>query len=125
MPRHADRSMCCGAGGARMWMEERIGQRVNVTRTTEALDTLSGVGGDGGTIAVGCPFCKTMLSDGLTEKQAGGDFGGVQIQDVSQMLLAAVKRGGAASNGSASATGGTASADEPAADAPAGEEAPR
>ena len=40
MPRHADRSMCCGAGGARMWMEERIGQRVNVNRTTEALDTL-------------------------------------------------------------------------------------
>ncbi|MBN9113323.1 MAG: (Fe-S)-binding protein [Pseudonocardia sp.] len=101
MPRHADRSMCCGAGGARMWMEERIGQRVNVTRTTEALDTLSGVGGDGGTIAVGCPFCKTMLSDGLTEKQSEGGGAGVQIQDVSQMLLAAVKRGDPATNGAA------------------------
>ena len=43
MPRHADRSMCCGAGGARMWMEERIGKRVNVNRTEEALGTLAGV----------------------------------------------------------------------------------
>ncbi|MFC5996008.1 (Fe-S)-binding protein [Pseudonocardia hispaniensis] len=97
MPRHADRSMCCGAGGARMWMEERIGQRVNVTRTTEAIDTLAGTGGSGGTIAVGCPFCKTMISDGLTEKQAGGVGENVEVQDVAQLLLAAVKRG---SNGS-------------------------
>jgi Fe-S oxidoreductase len=97
MPRHADRSMCCGAGGARMWMEERIGQRVNVNRTTEALDTLTTVaGGDGaaaGTIAVGCPFCRTMLTDGLTQKQGEGVGENVQIQDVSQMLLTAVKRG--------------------------------
>lgn len=96
MPRHADRSMCCGAGGARMWMEERIGTRVNVTRTTEALDTLTAAapaGATGGTIAVGCPFCKTMLTDGLTQKQGEGAGGDVQIQDVSQMLLAAVKRG--------------------------------
>jgi len=100
MPRHADRSMCCGAGGARMWMEERIGKRVNVTRTEEALGTLSGVG-DGGTIAVGCPFCRTMLTDGVTQAQGAGQGEGVQIQDVSQMLLAAVKRGDPASNGSA------------------------
>ncbi|MFC4946846.1 heterodisulfide reductase-related iron-sulfur binding cluster [Pseudonocardia sp. GCM10023141] len=99
MPRHADRSMCCGAGGARMWMEERIGQRVNVNRTEEALATLEGAGSSngsapaGGTIAVGCPFCKTMLTDGLTEKQSGGAGENVQVQDVSQMLLAAVKRG--------------------------------
>jgi Fe-S oxidoreductase len=92
MPRHADRSMCCGAGGARMWMEERIGQRVNVNRTTEALDTLENVGG-GGTIAVGCPFCRTMLTDGLTQAQGQGSGENVQVQDVSQMLLAAVKRG--------------------------------
>jgi Fe-S oxidoreductase len=104
MPRHGDRSMCCGAGGARMWMEERIGQRVNVNRTEEALATLSGVAsagssgsgsgtGSGGTIAVGCPFCRTMLSDGLTQAQGAGDGANVQVQDVSQMLLAAVKRG--------------------------------
>ncbi|MDQ4117372.1 MAG: 4Fe-4S dicluster domain-containing protein [Actinomycetota bacterium] len=110
MPRHADRSMCCGAGGARMWMEEHLGdQRVNVNRTAEAVETLDGVGatakaGDGsaagGTIAVGCPFCRTMLSDGLTEKQSDGLGENVQVQDVSQMLLAAVKRGDPAANGS-------------------------
>jgi Fe-S oxidoreductase len=123
MPRHAERSMCCGAGGARMWMEERIGQRVNVNRTEEALATLSGATGRsngsvpsentlndrgandtdpvpdtdqtgaGGTIAVGCPFCKTMLTDGLTQKQGEGEGQDVQVQDVSQLLLAAVKRG--------------------------------
>ena len=93
MPRHAERSMCCGAGGARMWMEERIGTRVNVARTEEALTTLEGAG-SGGTIAVGCPFCKTMMTDGLTEKQSGGVGENVQVQDVAQMLLTAVKRGG-------------------------------
>ena len=95
MPRHADRSMCCGAGGARMWMEERIGQRVNVNRTTEALDTLEDAGGEQGTIAVGCPFCRTMLTDGLTQAQGQGAGENVQVQDVSQLLLAAVKRGAA------------------------------
>ena len=119
MPRHADRSMCCGAGGARMWMEEHLGtQRVNVNRTTEAVETLDGVGasakgGDGsaagGTIAVGCPFCRTMLSDGLTEKQSEGAGENVQVQDVSQMLLAAVKRGDPATNGSSN---GSAPAEE-------------
>jgi Fe-S oxidoreductase len=118
MPRHADRSMCCGAGGARMWMEERIGKRVNVTRTEEALETLAGVavaGSDGaaaggGTIAVGCPFCRTMISDGLTQKQSAGEAENVQVQDVSQMLLAAVKRGDHGSNG-ASTTAPAASGD--------------
>ncbi len=107
MPRHADRSMCCGAGGARMWMEERIGQRVNVNRTEEAIATLEAAG-SGGTIAVGCPFCKTMITDGLTQKQGEGVAENVDIQDVSQMLLAAVRRGdphtsGSNSNGSAAA----------------------
>jgi Fe-S oxidoreductase len=109
MPRHADRSMCCGAGGARMWMEERIGQRVNVNRTEEAISTISGAaGGDGsaaGTIAVGCPFCKTMITDGLTQKQSEGDGENVQVQDVSQMLLAAVRRGDPAVNGSSNGSG--------------------
>jgi Fe-S oxidoreductase len=80
-----------------MWMEERIGQRVNVNRTEEAIATLAeAAGGDGaaaGTIAVGCPFCKTMITDGLTQKQGEGAGENVQIQDVSQMLLTAVRRG--------------------------------
>ena len=122
MPRHADRSMCCGAGGARMWMEERIGQRVNVNRTEEAIATISdAAGGDGaaaGTIAVGCPFCKTMITDGLTQKQGEGVGENVDIQDVSQMLLAAVKRGdphtnGASANGAAGANGSAAAAAGP------------
>ncbi|MDN5934478.1 MAG: (Fe-S)-binding protein, partial [Pseudonocardia sp.] len=116
MPRHADRSMCCGAGGAQMWMEERIGQRVNINRTEEAIATLSDAGsnGAGGTIAVGCPFCKTMLTDGLTQKQGDGSGEGMQVQDVSQMLLAAVKRGDTHSE--VSTTNGAAPATEPAKD---------
>ncbi|WP_068797260.1 heterodisulfide reductase-related iron-sulfur binding cluster [Pseudonocardia sp. HH130630-07] len=92
MPRHADRSMCCGAGGARMWMEERIGKRINVTRAEEAAETLTKAGGGSGptgTLAVGCPFCRTMMTDGVN--QTAGDA--VEVKDVSQMLLAAVRRG--------------------------------
>jgi Fe-S oxidoreductase len=87
MPRNSERSFCCGAGGARMWMEEKIGERINVNRTTEAVAT----GAD--QIAIGCPFCRVMLSDGLTALQAGGEAREeVEVLDVSQMLLAAVKR---------------------------------
>ncbi len=86
MPRNSERSFCCGAGGARMWMEETIGSRINETRTAEAVAT----GAD--QIAVGCPFCRVMLSDGLTAQQANGDAREeVEVLDVAQMLLAAVK----------------------------------
>jgi Fe-S oxidoreductase len=95
MPRHADRSMCCGAGGARMWMEEKIGKRVNMARTEEALAT------EAKQIATGCPFCRTMLTDGLTEKQSEGIGEDVQVLDVSQMLLNSVKRGDPHTNGNA------------------------
>jgi Fe-S oxidoreductase len=87
MPRNSERSFCCGAGGARMWMEERIGKRINTDRTDEALAT----GAE--TIAIGCPFCRIMLTDGLTAAQADGQGEGVDVQDVAQLLLAGVKRG--------------------------------
>jgi Fe-S oxidoreductase len=87
MPRNSERSFCCGAGGARMWMEEKLGERINVNRTTEAVET----GAD--QIAVGCPFCRVMLSDGLTAKQAEGSAREeVEVLDVAQLLLASVKR---------------------------------
>ncbi|TCP57269.1 Fe-S oxidoreductase [Tamaricihabitans halophyticus] len=87
MPRHADRSMCCGAGGARMWMEERIGKRINVDRVDEALGTAPSK------IATGCPFCRVMLTDGVTQRENEGQADGVGVVDVSQLLLDAVKRG--------------------------------
>ena len=88
MPRNSERSFCCGAGGARMWMEEKLGERINVNRTTEAVET-------GATqIATACPFCRVMLSDGLTAKQADGSAGeDVEVLDVAQLLLAGVQRG--------------------------------
>jgi Fe-S oxidoreductase len=87
MPRNTERSFCCGAGGARMWMEEKTGERINLNRTTEAVAT----GAD--QIAVGCPFCRVMLSDGLTSLQAGGSAREeVEVLDVAQLLLASVKR---------------------------------
>ena len=86
MPRNSEKSFCCGAGGARMWMEETIGTRINENRTAEAV----GTGAD--QIAVGCPFCRVMLSDGLTSQQAKGEAREeVEVLDVAQMLLASVK----------------------------------
>ena len=85
MERNSERSFCCGAGGARMWMEENIGERINENRTNEAV----GTGAD--QIAVGCPFCRVMLSDGLTAAQAKGTAREeVEVLDVAQMLLASV-----------------------------------
>ncbi|MGL5930596.1 MAG: heterodisulfide reductase-related iron-sulfur binding cluster [Dermatophilaceae bacterium] len=87
MPRTAEKSFCCGAGGARMWMEEKLGTRVNVDRTEEALAT------GAQRIAIGCPFCRVMISDGVTAAQDEGRGGSVEVVDVAQMLLAAVQRG--------------------------------
>jgi Fe-S oxidoreductase len=81
MPRARDRSFCCGAGGGRMWMEEREGKRVNLERTEEAL----AVHPD--TIATGCPFCLTMLTDGVKEKEAQEK---VVVKDIAELVLEAV-----------------------------------
>ena len=80
MPRHADRGLCCGAGGARMWMEEHIGKRVNMERTEEAMDTAS-------TIATGCPFCRVMITDGVDDVAATRDVPKAEVLDVAQLLL--------------------------------------
>ncbi|MEV0455624.1 (Fe-S)-binding protein [Catellatospora methionotrophica] len=81
MGRREERSFCCGAGGARMWMEERIGKRINVERTEEALAT------GAKTIAVGCPFCSTMITDGVRSKGEED----VEVIDVATVLLRSVK----------------------------------
>jgi Fe-S oxidoreductase/nitrate reductase gamma subunit len=77
MPRSLARSFCCGAGGARMWMEEKVGKKVNVERTEEAVETGAGV------IATGCPFCQVMLEDGV--KDLGRDDE-VAVKDLAVLL---------------------------------------
>ena len=86
MERSVEKSFCCGAGGARMWMEETIGERVNVNRSDEAIGT-------GATkIAVGCPFCNVMLNDGTTQrKQEGAASEDIEVLDVAALLLDSVK----------------------------------
>ena len=86
MARSKEKSFCCGAGGARMWMEEKLGERINANRTAEAVAT----GAE--RIAIGCPFCRVMLSDGLNaQKENGTARAEVEVVDVAQMLLAAVR----------------------------------
>ncbi|MBO0855223.1 MAG: (Fe-S)-binding protein, partial [Nocardia sp.] len=92
MPRHGERSMCCGAGGARMWMEEQLGKRINLDRTDEALATLDG-GNAPSMIATGCPFCRVMLTDGVTARKDSGEVGqGVEVVDVAQLMLQSIDR---------------------------------
>jgi Fe-S oxidoreductase len=86
MERSSDRSFCCGAGGARMWMEETIGERVNVNRSDEAIGT------GASKVAVACPFCSVMLNDGVTARQAEGKAEGVQVVDLASVVLESVKR---------------------------------
>lgn len=83
MPRHASKSFCCGAGGAQMWKEEEPGSmRVNAARFQEAKET------GANTLAVGCPFCMTMLSDAA---RADGDS--VQVRDVAELVVERMKKG--------------------------------
>ena len=82
MRRSHDKSFCCGAGGGRMWMEEREGKRVNIERTDEALALKPDV------IGTGCPFCMTMLTDGVKERGAAEQ---VAVKDIAELLLEAVQ----------------------------------
>ena len=63
MDRNLNKSFCCGAGGARMWMEEDVGERINNMRTKQAMEV------NADTVAVACPFCLTMISDGIKDNQ--------------------------------------------------------
>ncbi len=80
-PRNGTKGMCCGAGGARMWMEESVGTKVNTARSRELLAT------GAGRIATACPFCYIMLDDG-TKEQGRDD---VLVQDISMHLLDAIE----------------------------------
>jgi Fe-S oxidoreductase len=80
MPRNKERSFCCGGGGGRMWMEEKLGTRINLNRVDEVIDT--GVA----EVAVACPFCRIMVGDGMVARQSD-----VEVLDVAQILLRSVK----------------------------------
>lgn len=81
MPRHGERTFCCGAGGARMWMEEKRGRPINQERAREAVAT----GAE--KLAVACPFCTVMLDDGVRE--TGGK---IQVIDLATLLAEAVEK---------------------------------
>jgi Fe-S oxidoreductase len=89
MPRNGAKSFCCGAGGAQMWKEEEPGAiRVNAARFAEAKSTLESTGPSSGadTVAVGCPFCMSMMTDA-----AKADGGGIQVRDVAEIVAERLK----------------------------------
>jgi Fe-S oxidoreductase len=79
MPRNRRQGFCCGAGGGRFWLEEKLGTRVSHHRVAEAAATL---GEGGGVIATGCPFCLAMLGDGVAET---GCAGSIRVMDVAEL----------------------------------------
>jgi Fe-S oxidoreductase len=86
MHRHKERGFCCGAGGARMWMEERIGKRINDERVDEALSLNPDI------VSTACPFCLVMLSDSVNGKKASGAAKeSLKVVDVAQLLLDSVR----------------------------------
>ncbi len=93
MHRHREKSFCCGAGGARMWMEESLGKRVNLERTDEALTTGAGV------VGTACPYCLIMLDDAVRSR---GREEEVRVMDLSQIVEESLGASAAAgSSGSA------------------------
>jgi len=85
MQRNGTKGMCCGAGGARMWMEESIGVKVNDERAKEAIST------GASRVATACPFCYIMLDDGV--KAAGVEDDQVKVADIAIHLLDAIENG--------------------------------
>ena len=83
--RNGTKGMCCGAGGARMWMEEHTGKQVNVERSQELIAT------GASKIAVACPFCYIMIDDGV--KGEGLEEGQVEVADISMHILDAIEAG--------------------------------
>jgi Fe-S oxidoreductase len=85
MHRCKNRGFCCGAGGARMWMEERIGKRINTERIEEALEL------NPDTISTACPYCLVMLGDAIAAKKSTGDAPDtLEVVDVAQLLARSV-----------------------------------
>ncbi|OFZ79003.1 MAG: hypothetical protein A2583_14885 [Bdellovibrionales bacterium RIFOXYD1_FULL_53_11] len=77
MKSHSEKGMCCGAGGGRMWMEEKAGKRINEMRVNQALETKAGI------IAAACPFCMTMLGDGIKARNMDGK---VNVFDIAEIV---------------------------------------
>jgi Fe-S oxidoreductase len=87
MHRCKDRGFCCGAGGARMWLEERIGKRINTERIDEALEL------DPDTISTACPFCMVMLGDAVNAKKSSGEAKeSLEVIDVAQLLVRSIHK---------------------------------
>ncbi len=113
MHRCKERGFCCGAGGARMWMEERIGKRINTERIDEALGT------NPDTISTGCPYCLVMLGDAVAAKKSSGEASPtLEVVDVAQLLARSVRtpEPATASGPPAAGPGG---GDQPASEEPA------
>jgi len=82
MERNRSNAFCCGAGGGRMWMEEHVGERINLTRVNEAMEQ------NPDTICVACPYCMTMFEDGLKDVKADN----VKVRDVAEVMAEALLR---------------------------------
>lgn len=82
MERNRQRSFCCGGGGGRMWLEESVGDRINVVRTEQALNQ------EPDTICTCCPYCMTMFEDGLKDKKVQEK---IKVMDLSEIVAAAIK----------------------------------
>jgi Fe-S oxidoreductase len=82
MRRNRNKSFCCGGGGGRVWMEEKVGKRINQTRVNEALETEAEV------MAAACPFCITMFEDGVKGVEAEEKM---KIEDISEIIVRAIE----------------------------------